>query len=455
MKWLKNFFRPVLDLTSIEKKAVTRVMGTFFFTYFSYTIVRATIKAFFLDSYGAKNSPLVGFYSILALSGFMLIFNSIQRSGNWPAKRIHFWISLLTCLVFGITYPFYRAGFDWVAYPIFIWKEIYIVMLVGLTLGYFNNLVDSSKAKLLYGPMGAIGGLGNILGGLVAKSCAELVGIEGLFIIGVGSMLVASLIFTWGHWNSSKECVAVVERDRLDQLENPDRPITSKNVSPLESINVKGVRSYVASIACLVMLLQFLINLVEFRFNLAVDTQYNNSLDKAVFISNVHMYIGVATLFIQLFITPVVLRKIPVLSVHYFFPFLYALTGIPILLSSMGNMGLTPLTFISHKSMDYSLFSASKELLYYPLNKQQKYGAKYLVDMVVYRASKGLISFFLIFYQSLEVIQAIFAGLLVLWPVVIAKIAKGTNRMKESQKANKAKNQDKSSFPDAAAVHDL
>ena len=40
-------------------------------------------------------------------------------------------------------------------------------------------------------------------------------------------------------------------------------------------------------------------------------------------------------------------------------------------------------------------------MLYYPLQDAQKYGIKYIVDMVVYRSSKGLISLFLLRFKIL------------------------------------------------------
>jgi len=58
------------------------------------------------------------------------------------------------------------------------------------------------------------------------------------------------------------------------------------------------------------------------------------------------------------------------------------------------------MTFVVFKGTDYSLFSTVKELLYYGLNPRQKYGAKYIADILVYRFSKGIISVLLIVISS-------------------------------------------------------
>ena len=71
--------------------------------------------------------------------------------------------------------------------------------------------------------------------------------------------------------------------------------------------------------------------------------------------------------------------------------------------------------FIAIKGIDYSLFSASKEILYFPLNKEQRFGAKYIADGICYRLGKGLISFVLIYVQSPPAIDAMLWAFLVFW----------------------------------------
>jgi AAA family ATP:ADP antiporter len=66
----------------------------------------------------------------------------------------------------------------------------------------------------------------------------------------------------------------------------------------------------------------------------------------------------------------------------------------------VGTLFAVSVVFVGLKGNDYSLFNAAKELLYFPLKKMQKTGAKYIVDMVAYRGAKGIISFALIFWQS-------------------------------------------------------
>ncbi len=80
--------------------------------------------------------------------------------------------------------------------------------------------------------------------------------------------------------------------------------------------------------------------------------------------------------------------------------------------------------FIYFKSADYSIFSAGKEILYQPLTSSQKYGAKYLTDMLVYRFSKALIAAVLIYLQSSTILNMMMISFLVIWLILIVKLFK-------------------------------
>ena len=62
-----------------EKANFFLVSLSLFFVLFSYPIIRSTTTAMFLQSHGAKNSPLVWLYSVLGLTLVVFLFNKFQR----------------------------------------------------------------------------------------------------------------------------------------------------------------------------------------------------------------------------------------------------------------------------------------------------------------------------------------------------------------------------------------
>jgi len=91
----------------------------------------------------------------------------------------------------------------------------------------------------------------------------------------------------------------------------------------------------------------------------------------------------------------------------------------------MGSaVGLLPVAILYayFKSSDYSLFSAGKEILYQPLLPEQKYGAKYLTDMLVYRLSKAAVSAVLIYLQSSTILNMLMLTFLFIWIVLVVEL---------------------------------
>jgi AAA family ATP:ADP antiporter len=88
------------------------------------------------------------------------------------------------------------------------------------------------------------------------------------------------------------------------------------------------------------------------------------------------------------------------------------------------GIGLLPIAalFTYLKAADYSLFSSGKEILYQPLQPEQKYGAKYLTDMLVYRAGKAVVALVLIYLQSSTILNMLMFIFLGIWIFPIIKL---------------------------------
>ena len=89
-----------------------------------------------------------------------------------------------------------------------------------------------------------------------------------------------------------------------------------------------------------------------------------------------------------------------------------------------GALGFISAGFVILKGADYSLFASAKELLYFPLTAAQKYGTKYISDIVVYRFAKGLVSLLLIYFQELYIINWLMYLCLILWVISLVPLMK-------------------------------
>ena len=199
-------------------------------------------------------------------------------------------------------------------------------------------------AKVVYGPLGSLGSSGGILGGLITSSLVKGWGEESLFVIGL--IIIALTI----------PCFFYTSKGQAHLTE-------AKEESPLESI--KGIKAFVFLIAGIVLLSQFVINIGNYQFNIYLNDTFTDSVSKTEYLGRIYAAINSFSLVAQVILLPFLLKFVPQFITHLGIPVVYGLTfffgG---LLFGDGMMPMA-VTFIIFKGLDYSLFGAAKELLYY------------------------------------------------------------------------------------------
>ena len=143
------------------------------------------------------------------------------------------------------------------------------------------------------------------------------------------------------------------------------------------------------------------------------------------------------TLFVQIFIIPILFKFVRNSRIHFGIPLVYLVTAfIGFFLYGTFLMPLAAV-FVIFKGLDYSIFSAAKEILYFPLTAIQRYGAKYIVDIVSYRAAKGFISFILILFYNDTFINVFLVVSMILWIVVLIPLFKEKEKVLQLTQGHK------------------
>ncbi len=390
---ISSFFSPLLALNAKQKKNVFFLLLVLFFVLFSYPIIRSTVDALFLDAVGAKKSPMVWMYSVVALALTVTAYNKLQT--KIKIQNIFVVTTLATFILFVTGLYFIKTQPILWGYLLFVLKEVYIILLINMTMGLLNETVDYETAKAFYGPVGTVNGLGGVLGGLATSWMTYWTRTEMILLIGSCFLLVIALLF----WQTSHTQLFVKEQ--------------KMQTTPLRSI--RSVQKYIFWIVLVVALSQVCISLANFKFNILFEQMVPDKNLKTRYLGDINTAMNGLALVVQLFVVPLSLRYFSNRTLHLVIPVVYGLFAL--FGFGIGGTVLLPiaLTFIFYKGIDYSLFSVLKELFYFPLKIEQKYGAKYVVDMVVYRFAKGLISLVLIFWQGSLFINWTLGLSLVFW----------------------------------------
>jgi AAA family ATP:ADP antiporter len=376
-------------------------IASYFFVLFNYPLIRASGTAFFFDAYGAKSSPIAMFVSVFFLALSIMACNRIQAGS--VVQKVFLVASVFSGMLFVAGTLGFLSGIRFLSYVPFVWKEIYIVLQVHLLLAYGNTYFTKAQYKLLLGPVGAAGSVGGILGGVLTSYLSSW-GTPWVMWTGVIFILVPSLLFFF-----TKPVIG---------------PNEVKKKSPLSSLDTPSIRKYVLYVAGVVFLTQFVINIADFMFHIEFEKTVISSEARTAYLGQLYTLTNLLTLVFQVVLLPVILPRVSEKNFHLFIPISYVIS-IALMLSGSG-IGLLPIAalFTYLKAADYSLFSSGKELLYQPLRPEQKYGAKYLTDMLVYRGGKAVVALVLIYLQSSTILNMLMFIFLALWIFLIIKLFK-------------------------------
>lgn len=370
-------------------------MVSYFFVLFNYPLVRASSITNFFDVYGAKSSPQAWIIAIALLMASLWFSNFIQSRFGFKKAFLAVTSLSLTLSMGSFLATFF--GFKLGSFFQFAWKEVYIVLQVHLLLAYANAWMNREKFLQWIGPIGAMGSVGGILGGLLTSLLASHFGGEILFWIGQFFVLLPILFV------NALETVIIVKRE--------------EKTNPIKSLDSKDIRSYVALICSIIFLSQIVINISDFQFSIIFEKMFVDSKDRTIYLGHIYTATNALTLIFQLLLVPILLKKIPLQVLHLLIPLTYLfclLIGL-----NVGVLMSSAFFYVYLKSADYSFFSSSKELLYQPMKPLQKYGAKYFSDMLVYRSAKALIAGVLIYLQDPEILFWVMLVALLLWMILI------------------------------------
>ena len=171
---------------------------------------------------------------------------------------------------------------------------------------YLTSSTNIENAKVVYGPVGAIGSIGGILGGVATSVLTKNVSTEGILLFGILPILISSVVFL------ATDRSKVISKLMGDQ---------KTSVNPVESI--KPVIKYVLLIGLVISLSQFVINLANFKFNFLLQEMITTRIGKTEYLGKLYSLINSVSLGIQILIIPVVLKFLPLSIVHYFIPVSY------------------------------------------------------------------------------------------------------------------------------------
>jgi ATP:ADP antiporter, AAA family len=253
---------------------------------------------------------------------------------------------------------------------LYVWKDVYVVLLVEQFWAFANSHYSVERSKKAYGLLLFIGGLGAICGNQLVERLSQPLGswtvLAGAPLVLIPFVLLMDRAFAAGADGTMSGKSEQASGESLWQLMRRSR--------------------YLLGIAAVVGLGQVMAGTLDVVFHEHVYTGISSVDERAAFGGRFWFWVNAGSMVLQV-LTPVALRLLAVPLLLLVVPMTH-LVAVGALLVHPG-LWTAALAFAWFKMVDYSLFRASKEVLYVPLDFDARYRAKMLIDMTVYRVTKG------------------------------------------------------------------
>ncbi len=304
------------------------------------------------------------------------------------------------------------AGLPGARYAVFVWKDVYIVLVLEAFWTFANSVFPLRSAMRVYGLMLACGSLGSSAGARLSRVVGDPV--DTLWLV-LPSLALAWLVAMW-----------IARRSGVREA----APTKAAGPGLLESIEVLRGSRYVLLLAVLVFSTQMVIVTTEFLFDVSAASAYPDDASRNAAVSQIYEYVGYGALALQL-LAGAVISVLGVGGTMVLVPVLGA--GCIVIAATTGGFALMATAHALTKVLDYSLFKAAKEMLYLPLSHREKTQGKAVVDMAAYRAAKGGAALMLVgvgALGALELMPWITLGWVVVWVGVAVALVRRYQRAK-------------------------
>lgn len=396
----------------------------------SYELARPAAESLFLKSYGSERLP----WAWLAVAGAAAVVVALYgrfSKGHHLLKVMSvaalICAGLATLLLLGL-----RARLPGVPFVLYIFKDVYVVVLIEIFWSFANASFPLKTAKWIYGlfcVMGSLGGMTmNLAAGKIAATAppALQVMLAGGTQEGSGTVVALwALIPLFG-------LVALIaaRASRFSTSALPSSASGEPEAKPkdkpsyTEGLRLVAASPYLRLMLALIALTQLAINLVDYSFNAGVEIYEPDTDQRTALIGQVYFAINLGAMILQLSTGPI-LKLLKVKRVLPGIPGLLGLTMVGFLV--MPHVLLLAAAKAISKILDYSLFRAAKEMLYIPLAYEEKTQGKAVIDMLTYRVAKGLASGLVLGLVALQVpafVNVLTVIVIVTWFVISLRLVR-------------------------------
>jgi CRP-like cAMP-binding protein/HEAT repeat protein len=254
-----------------------------------------------------------------------------------------------------------------------IWSEVIANLTGVLAWSIAQDLYDARRAKRDFGLIGLGRVAGTVVSGLGAGAIVPYLGTENLIFVLIAALCGVAVL-----------CRVIAHRCKLPA---PDRSGERVLQERLERAPLLRSR-YVLSIAATILLLFTVLTIGDYQFKAIARSAYPDRDALARFMGTFYGAVGLAGLFVQLVVTPRLLARWGVLGGAAAMPVAFLCATVALL--AFPSVPLAATLKASDHALQFSVFDATLQFLYFPFPAAQRDRVRTLVGAVMKPLGYGL-----------------------------------------------------------------
>jgi AAA family ATP:ADP antiporter len=478
-----------------ELKKLIPMLLIFFFISFDYNILR-TLKDSLLitaKSSGAEVIPFVKVWGVFP-GAVIMTFLFAWLSNRFSPERVFYIIISIFLVYFAvftfILYPIRDAihpnaladylsailppGFKgliamfryWTFSLFYVMSELWSsTVLAVLFWGFANQVTKISEAKRFYGLFGVGANFAGIFAGQASVFCCNysrsgarlLLGEDpwhqSLILMVMLVLLGGALALFFFRWLNKK---VLTDKLYFDPVSVRSEGEVKGKLSLKQSLSYLMNSKYLLLIGFVVISYNMVINLTEVLWKHQVKELYPDPNDYSVYMNHIVSIIGIVATISSLFVAGNAIRKLGwtftalitpgilfITSIGFFSFFFLEKFPSDIVFSFLGLSPLAIVAFFGSaqnilcRGAKYSVFDATKEMAFVPLNPEKKLVGKAVIDGICSRFGKSggsvvyqsLLIFFSTITASAPYVAFVLFSIIIIWSIAVRLLGKQFNEL--------------------------
>ena len=374
MNFLERWLRRVMPATPQERAAALWSFAYFFALLAGYYVLRPLRDQMGIAG-GVKNLPWLFTATFVTLLVALPLYGALVA--RLPRARFipivyHFFVANL--VLFWVLLTFDIAPVV-IARVFFVWVSVFNLFAVAVFWSFMADLFSSEQGKRLFGFIGAGGTAGALLGPIITIWLSVPLGPVNLMI--VAAIFLELAVF----------CIYRLERAAVTHA-GPKASDENIGGSAFAAIPELVRSPYILGIGLWVALLSYAATILYFEQAHIVSEAVKSAGSQTRIFASIDLAVSILTLITQVLLTGQLLKRVNTGVAAAVLPAVY-IVGFAVL-AAMPTLIVVMTVQVVQRWMNFAIANPARHLFFTVVTREEKYKAKNLVDVVVYRGSDAL-----------------------------------------------------------------